>query len=412
MERLTSLVGILAILLAALALSSRRAAIRPRTVLAGLALQATLAALVLRTAPGRSFFQTVGEGFSGLLSMVDVGCEFVFGSGFRDHFFAFKVLPSIIFFSAVMAILYHLGVMQRIIAGAAWVMQRTLGTSGAESMSAAANVFLGQTEAPLVVRPYLPTMTRSELAAVMTGGFATVSAGIIAAYAEMGIDPGHLLAASVISAPGGLVLAKIVEPETGTPDTIGSLPADKRHVGSNVVEAIALGVEDGVKLAVMVGAMLMVFLALVALVDAGLARIGALWGQAWSLAGGLGALFAPVAWLLGVPWADCPRAGELLGLKMATNEMVAYRQFSAWTAPGSGVELAERTRTILVYALCGFANFGSIGIQVGGISTLAPERRADLDPDRAEDLASLGLRMMLTGTLACLLTACMAGLFV
>lgn len=399
--RLTGLAGLAAFLLAAVAMSRAPRRISPRTIFAGLGLQLLLAVLVLKTTIGQAIFAGIGRGFRGLLSVVDVGCEFVFGPGFEDHFFAFKVLPSIVFFSSLMAILYHLQIMPRIVAGLAWLMQRSLGTSGAESMAAAANVFLGQTEAPLVVRPYLPEMTDSELAAVMTGGFATVSAGMIAAYAELGIDPGHLVSAAVISAPASLVMAKILEPETGTPKTLGSLPADRRRIGRNMIEAAAIGVEDGLRLAVMVGGMLLVFLGLIALTDAGVAWIGSLIGRDWSLAAALGFSFAPAAWLMGVPWEDCTAAGELLGLKMAANELVAYQRYTEWLGDGSGVALAERTRVIMIYALCGFANLGSIGVQVGGIASLAPERRGDL--------SRLGFRTMLGGTLACFTTACLAG---
>jgi CNT family concentrative nucleoside transporter len=294
----------------------------------------------------------------------------------------------------------------------AWAMQKTLRTSGAETLSSAANVFLGQTEAPLVIKPYLGKMTTSELNAVMIGGFANISGGVLAAFADMGIDPGHLVRSSVISAPASLLIAKIIVPETGTPATLGEVKMDVPPVGTNVIEAAALGTIDGLKLALNVAAMLIAFMALIAMGDFCVAWFGDQiahytgwkWAATWSMQNALGGLFAPLAWVLGVEWNDCGKAGELLGLKMFANEFVAYGKLSEWIKPGSGVDLAPRSVTILTYALCGFSNFASIGIQIGGLGGLAPERQSDL--------ARLGLRAMLGGTLATLMTACVAGVLI
>lgn len=399
-----SLLGLGAMLALAWAMSSQRRKVRLRLVVGGLLLQLLFAAAILKTSPGEKLFDWLGTFFRTLLGFVDAGAVFVFGEEYEKFYFAFKVLPTIIFFSALMSVLYHLGVMQRIVWLMARLMQFTLGTSGAESLSAAANVFVGQTEAPLVIRPYVAEMTISELMAVMVGGFATIAGGVLAAYVGMGIDAGHLLTASVISAPAALVVAKILEPEVGTPKTLGRLDTHQPVHAANVIEAVAAGAADGARLAINVGAMLLAFLAMIAMCDAGVAWVGSLLGFEWSLSVGLGYLFAPLAWLLGIEGKDCFGAGQLLGLRMVTNEFIAYQRMVEWAQPGSGVELGDRSREILTYALCGFANFGSIGIQIGGISGIAPNRRADL--------SRLGLRAMLGGTLACFMTACVAALLI
>lgn len=318
--------------------------------------------------------------------------------------FAFGVLPTIIFFSSLMAVMYHVGIMQRVVECFAWIMQRTLGTSGAESLSAAANIFVGQTEAPLVIRPYIGSMTQSEIMAVMVGGFATIAGGVLAAFVSMHIDAGHLITASVISAPAALLIAKVMVPETEVSPTLGTVKVTVERRSANLIEAAASGATDGLKLALNIAAMLIAFLALVAMADAIVGWTGSWFGQSWSLAVLLGYLFSPFAWLMGIERADCLRAGELLGLKMATNEFVAYQRLAVWVLPESGVELSQRSQHILTYALCGFANFSSIGIQIGGIGGIAPERRADL--------ARLGLRAMLGGTLAAFMTACIAGVLI
>ncbi|MCI0362165.1 MAG: NupC/NupG family nucleoside CNT transporter [Planctomycetaceae bacterium] len=410
MERSISLLGYVVLILLAWAMSSNRRLFPWRIVLAGTVLQFALALFTLRTPPGRVIFKWIGDFFDQMLTFTDAGSKFVFGEHYADHYFAFKVLPTIIFFSCFMTVLYYLGIMQLVVKWMAWVMQKTLGTSGAETLSAAANVFLGQTEAPLVIKPYLPGMTVSELNAVMIGGFANISGGVLAAFAGMGIDAGHLVTASVISAPASLLIAKIIEPETDLPQTLGTVKLVVPPIGANVIEAAAIGTIDGLKLALNVAAMLIAFMALIALGDFCVQWVGDQtaywtgwqWADTWSLKNALATTFAPLAWLLGIPWQDCGHAGELLGTKMFANEFIAYEQLSKWMKADSGVELTERSKIILTYALCGFSNFASIGIQIGGLGGMAPERQSDL--------ARLGLRAMLGGTLATLMTATIAGM--
>ncbi|WP_425397390.1 NupC/NupG family nucleoside CNT transporter [Aeoliella sp.] len=416
MERFVSLLGIVVFIGLAWAMSSHKRKFPWRVVAGGLALQFVMAVLIL-SKPGQKVFGFVRDVFTKLTDCVDAGSVFVFGDVFEEHYIAFKILPTIIFFSAFMSIFYYFGVIQKVVGVMAWVMQKTLGTSGAETLSSAANVFVGQTEAPLVIRPYISSMTISELNAVMIGGFATMAGGVLGGLAGMGFDAGVLLAASLISAPGALVLAKVMQPEVDEPKTRGSVRVDVKDESANVLEAIANGTIGGLQLALNVGAMLIVFLSLIAVVNILLALLGdGYWYVVerlgisetpdnitpWSIERILGTIFQPIAWLIGIEWADCPRAGELLGLKMGTNEFVAYGRLGKWNAPDSGVEISERTRYLMTYALCGFANFSSIGIQLGGIGGIAPERRSDL--------AKLGLRAMLGGTLASFLTASIASL--
>lgn len=409
MERLVSLFGLLIMVALAFALSADRRKVNPRILLGGLGLQFALAVLVLKTQFGQAFFGYIGAFFTALFSYVDAGSEFVFGANFGEHFFAFKVLPTIIFFSALMSVLYHLGLLQPVVAAFAWVMRRTLHTSGAESLAAAANIFIGQTEAPLVVRPYVASMTRSELMALMVGGFATIAGGVLAAFVGLGIDAGHLVAASVISAPAALLVAKVMQPEVEASKTLGQVAIEVERTATNVVEAAANGTLDGLRLALNVAAMLIAALGLIALLDGVLGLLGrgasyllGMEGLEWSLSAALGYLFAPFAYLMGIEAGDCLAAGELLGKKMVANEFVSYLQLSQWIQPGSGVELSPRSVAILTYALCGFANFSSIGIQLGGIGAIAPARRSEL--------ARLGFRAMLGGSLACFMTACVAGI--
>lgn len=401
-------------------LSSNRSKVSWRIIGGGLLLQFVFALLILKTKSGVVTFEFLGSLFTQLLGFVEEGSLFLFGVNPQPddpplppritlvRTFAFGILPTIVFFSALMAILYHLGIVQRVVAVFAWAMQKTLGTSGAESLSAAANVFVGQTEAPLVIRPYVASMTQSELMALMVGGFATIAGGVLAAYVGMGINAGHLITASVISAPAALLVAKVMQPETEIPKTLGRVDIQVSRNSANVIEAAAIGAADGMKLALNVAAMLLVFVALIAMGDALVGWLGACFknnaGQPreWSLSGGLGYAFAPFAWLMGIPSEDCRAAGQLLGIKMAANEFVAYLKMGQWLQEGSEVQLAERTKVILTYALSGFANFSSIGIQIGGIGGIAPERQTDL--------AQLGLRAMLGGTLACFMTACIAGI--
>jgi CNT family concentrative nucleoside transporter len=401
MPQCVSLLGYAVILLLAWLLSSHKFRVPWRIVLLGTLLQFLLGLLILKTSPGHALFSGIGDVFTALLDFVDAGASFVFGPQFKDFYFAFKVLPTIIFVSALTSMLYYLGVMQVVVQALARLLQWTLGTSAAETLAASANVFVGQTEAPLLVRPYIGTMTLSELNAVMVGGFATIAGGVLAAFVGMGIDAGHLVTASVISAPAALMVAKLMLPETEQPATLGTATVDVPSPGCNLLEAIAIGATDGVKLALNVAAMLLVFLALIAMVDKGVALVGGIFSMEWSLQAGLGYTFAPLAWLMGIEWKDCVPAGQLLGLKVVATEFVAYEELSRWLKPDSTVQLQPRTVAIMTYALCGFSNFASIGVQIGGLGAMAPHRQPDL--------ARLGLRAMIGGTLACCLTACVAG---
>ena len=421
MERLVSALGLVVMIGLAWLMSSHKRRFPWRVVIGGLALQFLFAALILLTGPGQAFFKSIDDVFNQLIACVDAGSSFVFGDSFQDHYFAFHVLPSIIFFSALMQVMYYAGIMQQIVRGLGFVVQRTLGTTGPESLAAAANIFVGQTEAPLVVRPYISRMTRSQLFAVMVPGFGSTAGGVLIAFKSMGIDAGHLLTASVLSAPASLLIAKVMIPEEPlspstkeTPDALeaevapprdtSKAEADMGDSGGNLVEAIAIGTLDGLKLALNVAAMLIAFLGLIALADGMIGWVGGWIGLEWSLSTGLSVLFAPLAWIMGIPWQDCNEAGQLLGVKMVANEFVAYSQFSEWLKEGSGVTLDQRSITILTYALCGFANFSSIGIQIGGIGGIAPNRQGEL--------ARLGLRAMLGGTLANFMTACVAGIMI
>ena len=415
-QRLMGFVGIAVMIGLAWLMSSHKRKFPARVVAGGLVLQFAFALFILRTPLGEQLFYGVNKVFQALLSSVNAGSAFVFGDNFQEHLFAFSILPTIIFFSAFMSIFYYYGVMQKVVGLMAIVMQKTLGTSGAETLSSAANIFVGQTEAPLVIRPYISSMTISELNAVMVGGFATMAGGVLGGLTQMGFSAGHLLSASVISAPGALLLSKVMQPELDEPKTLGSVKLDIEDKSVNVLEAIANGTIGGLQLALNVGAMLIVFLALIATVNAllGLAGDGFWWSAAhmgytvpeqpavWSLEAILGYLFSPLAYVIGIERGDCMEAGQLMGLKMATNEFIAYPQLMDWTKPDSTVEISERTYVLMTYALCGFANFSSIGIQLGGIGGIAPERRGDL--------AKLGLRAMIGGTLAAFMTASIAGI--
>ena len=412
MERFISFGGYFVMILLAWLMSSHKRKFPWRIVITGTLLQFALAALILNTSGGRALFQLIGAAFDWVSELSDVGSEFVFGKNFRDHYFAFKVLPTIIFFSSLTAVLYYLGIMQWVVKGMAVVMQVLMGTSGAETLSASANVFLGQTEAPLLVKPYIAGMTQSELNAVMIGGFANITGSLIAAFSapEFGLSAGHLVTASVISAPASLLIAKVMLPETATPITLGKADFAVPKQGVNIIEAAAIGAADGVKLAINVAAMLLAFMALIAMLDAVIQGFGdflaaytPLAGAGdWSLPGLLGYAFAPVAFLIGIESKDCLRAGELLGTKTFANEFVAYKQLADWQHAGSNVHLSERSVRILTYALCGFANFASIGIQIGGLGGMAPERQPDI--------ARLGLRAMVGGTLVNCMMGCIAGM--
>lgn len=415
-RRAMSAFGLVAMVGVAWLFSTRRWTIPWRVILWGLGLQLGFGLFVLKTPVGLALFRFLNDVVVRLLEFTNEGAEFVFGKYFSEQFtFALHVLPTIVFFSSLMAVLYHLGVMQRAVSGIAWLMRRTMGTSGSETLSAASNIFVGQTEAPLVVRPYVQTMTWSELMAIMVGGFATVAGGVMAAYVGMLKDhfpdiAGHLIAASVMSAPAALVVAKTMVPETETSQTAGEVKMRVERVDANVIEAAARGAGDGLKLALNVGAMLLAFIALVALVNH-LIGLPVQWyndmvgGQAlepWTLQQILGYVFWPLSFLMGVAPEDCGAVGSLLGEKIVLNEFVAYKELAGKLTGGE--QLRPRSLIIATYALCGFANFSSIAIQIGGIGSIAPDRRSDL--------ARLGLRAMAGGVLAACMTASVAGLLV
>ena len=420
MERLIPVLGLCVLLGIAWLLSSDRSRVSIRIVLGGLLMQFALALVVLRSDLGQSVFQTIGDLFTNLLDCVDQGAGFVFGTNevstpagntpaYKVHFVAFKVLPTIIFFSSLMSILYYIGAMQKLVGAISFVMQKTLGTSGAETLSTAGNIFVGQTEAPLLVKPYLNSMTRSELMAVMVGGFATIAGGVMAAYVGMGISPVHLLTASLMSAPAALVIAKIMQPEVDLPLTLGKVEITPPMEATNVIDAAAQGASDGMKLALNVGAMLIAFLGLIYMLDSSLATLTE-WitlkatgtSHRLTFTQMMGWFSQPFAWLMGIENKDLPFAGQVLGTRIVGNEFIAYLQLDPKVNPD--LAISERTKTILTYALCGFANVGSIGIQLGGLGPLAPDRRADL--------VSLGVRAMIGGLLACYMTACLASILI
>jgi CNT family concentrative nucleoside transporter len=386
-------------------LSEKKKAIQWRTVLTGVLLQVVFGLVILKTDFGRNLFATIGRGFNAILGYTAEGSKFLFGalatpSDSLGFIFATMVLPTIIFMSALMSVLYHVGIMQKVVEVVAKVMMKAMKTSGAESLAAAANIFVGQTEAPLVIKPFVGKMTKSELMCLMTGGMATVAGGVLAAYVGFGIDAGHLLAASVMSAPAALVCSKLMVPELEESVTAGVVKVDLPKISANVVDAAASGASDGLKLAVNVAAMLLAFIALIAMLNGILSGIGGLLGYpqlSFELL--MGYINAPIAWLLGVPWNDCLTVGAILGKKLVLNEFVGYLDLIA--AKG---QISERATILSTYALCGFSNFSSIAIQLGGIGTMAPEKR--------HILAAYGVKSMVAGTLACYMTACIAGLFI
>ncbi len=426
MSNLTGLLGVIVFVAIALLFSTARARVNWRLVISGVALQFALAFLLLRFPPVVALFEFLARAITKVISFSDAGITFVFGKlgdadGPWGFVFAVRVLPVIIFFASIMAILYHLRVMQAVVACVAWVLRRTLGVTGAEATSAAANIFVGQTEAPLTIRPYLPTMTRSQICAVMVGGFATIAGSVLAAF--VGILGGeseearvlfakHLLTASVMSAPAGLVMAKLLMPETETPrdEALGSLLAQPVET-RNVLDAAVAGASDGLRLALNVGAMLIAFAAIIAMLNWPLAALSeqhhiASWRADYgipvlTLQTILGTLFTPAAWLMGVPWADCTKFGSLIGQQVVATEFVAYLDLGEHIKNNT---LDPRSTQIATYALCGFCNFASIGIQIGGLSALAPDRRADF--------AAIALRAMCGGLLACWCTAAVASIFI
>ena len=401
--------------------SNNKRAVDWRLVLTGIALQIGFAALVLLVPGGREVFDWLGHGFVKILEFVSAGSTFIFGSLMDTQtygfIFAFQVLPTIIFFAALMGVMYHLGVMQFIVRIMAAAITKVMKVSGAETTSVCASVFIGQTEAPLTVRPYISRMTESELITMMIGGMAHIAGGVLAAYVGMlgAGDPvqgayyaKHLLAASIMAAPATLVIAKLLIPETGNPLTRGTVKMEVEKTTSNVIDAAAAGGADGLRLALNIGAMLLAFIALIALINAPLTWLGdvtgiaAALGKPTDLATIFGYVLAPIAWVIGVPWQDATTVGSLIGQKIVINEFVAYLQLAEIVnGRVEGVELTDKGRLIATYALCGFANFSSIAIQIGGIGGLAPERR--------QDLARFGLRAVLGGTLATFMTATIAG---
>ncbi len=435
LERLRSLLGLLVLGMVAWGLSTDRSRIPWRVVAWGVALQFAFALFILKTPLGADVFDVMGVAVVRLLGFTLDGAAFIFGNLVYDTVpvgtqvvgqggfealpgqvartgatIAFNVLPTIIFFSALMTVLYHLGVMQLLVKAAAWIMQKTMGTSGAETLSAAGNIFIGQTEAPLLVKPFIESMTESELMSVMTAGFATVAGGVLAAYVGMmvGYFPdiaGHLIAASVMSAPAALVVAKIMLPEKDIPQTSGELSITVERPDVNVIDAAARGASEGLNLALNVGAMLLAFVALIQLANGMLGWVGGFFGYGdLTFEAILGGALAPLAWLMGVPWSDAPAVGSLLGVKTVLNEFVAYLQLAGMLeggVPGGGA-LDPRSVIIATYALSGFANFGSIAIQIGGIGGIAPSRR--------HDLSRLGLRAMIGGSIAAFMTATVAGM--
>jgi concentrative nucleoside transporter, CNT family len=407
MGRFTGILGLFTMLGLAYAFSTNRRAIRLKTVAWGLGLQVVFAIFVLRSDFGRTLFQKAGDAVTRLLGYAFVGSQFVFGDLGKQgsqlgFYFAFQVLPTVIFICALFAVLYYVGVMQLVIKAAAWLMIRLMGVSGAESLNVAASIFMGQTEAPQTIRPFLPDLTYSELMTVMTSGMAHVSGSIMAAYIAFGIEPKHLLSAVIMTAPGTLLMAKMLVPETEVPKTAGRVIMSVEEVelekNENLLGAIARGTTDGLHMALNIAAMLISFLALIALFDGIMGGIHAY--VAWfpsSLEAIFGVLFAPIAWVIGVPWHDCRLIGNLLGVRMVLNELVAFSMLGPQRAL-----LDPRSFTIATFALCGFANFSSIGIQMGGIGALAPNKKADL--------AKLGIRAMLAGTMANLMSASIAGM--
>ena len=408
MHRLVGVLGMLTMMGFAFLFSTNRRAIRGKTVAWGLFLQIVFAYLVINWTYGQWIFQQAGAGVNWVLDFAFFGSQFVFGDLGKKgspmgFFFAFQVLPTIIFIAAVFALLYYYGVMQFIIKQAARVMTGLMGASGAESLNVAASIFMGQTEAPLTIRPYLPEVTQSELMTIMTSGMAHVSGGMMAAYIAYGVEAKHILAAVIMTAPGTILLSKMMVPETEVPVTSGKVELAPLERDANALGALARGTVDGLSLALNVGAMLITFIALIYLVDGifgalhgGFAYLGVTWFPS-SVEQIFGWLFSPIAWVIGIPWHDCHAIGNLLGLRMVTNELIAFQRLGPMKDA-----LDPRSFTIATFALCGFANFSSIGIQIGGIGALAPNKKADL--------ARLGIRAMLTGTMANLMSASIVGI--
>lgn len=406
MEKFTGIIGIAALLGIAFALSNNRKNINLRVVGWGLGLQLLFALFILKTPIGGPLFGFLDKAVRKLISFSDAGSNFLFesfvpGVGYHEAMvnFAFRALPTIIFFSALMTVLYHFGIIQFVVKWIAKAMQKTMKTSGSETLSVSANIFVGQTEAPLMIRPFIQNMTKSELMTIMTGGFATVAGGVLALYVIwLGDIPGiagHLLAASVMSAPAALAIAKIIYPETDTPETAGEVSLEIKKTDANSMDALGRGATEGLKLAANVAAMLIAFVSVVSLINYLLGIAGTSLEEIFAF------VFKPLAWAMGVPWDEAGKMGMLMGEKIAFTELIAYGDLKEMLASG---QISDRTAIIASYALCGFANFGSIGIQLGGIGGMAPERRSDL--------ANLVVKAMIGGALASWLTATIAGILI
>lgn len=412
MSLVMSIVGMIFLLSVAVLFSDNRKAINLRTVGGAFAIQFCLGAFVLYVPWGKDLLASMTNGVQHVYDFGNEGISFLFGNLVNfsvegiGFIFAFKVLPTIIFFSALISVLYNIGVMQIVIKVLGGALQKALGTSRAESMSATANIFVGQTEAPLVVRPFVPKMTQSELFAVMCGGLASVAGGVMAGYAAMGVPLSYLIAASFMAAPGGLLFAKIIKPETEEPiEQLADATGDDEDKPANVIDAAAVGASSGLQLALNVGAMLLAFIGLIALLNGILGGVGGWFGMPeLTLELILGYVFAPVAWLIGVPWNEAILAGSFIGQKTILNEFVAYSSFAPYLADGATIILSEKTKAIISFALCGFANLSSIAILLGGLGGLAPSRRSDI--------AQMGMKAILAGTLSNLMAATIAGFFI
>lgn len=414
MDSLMSIIGIVVLLAIAFLLSNNRRAISLRTVGGAFLIQIGIGALVLYSELGRQALLGAAEAVNKVIAYGNEGISFLFGGLVSDKMFelfggggfifAFRVLPAIVFFASLISVLYYLGIMQWVIRLIGGFLQKILGTSKTESMSAAANIFVGQTEAPLIVRPYIATMTQSELFAIMCGGLASVAGSVMIGYAQMGVPLPYLIAASFMAAPGGLLFAKILFPQTEkTNDELKANDVDEKP--SNVLDAAAMGASSGMQLAMNVGAMLLAFIALIALLNGIIGGVGGWFGYGeLSLQTILGWVFRPLAWVIGVPWNEAEIAGAMIGEKLVLNEFVAYVDFVKYLSPESSVVLAEKTKAIITFALCGFANFSSIAILIGGLGTMAPNRR--------KDIARLGIKAVIAGSLSNLMSAAIAGLFI
>lgn len=414
MDTLISLLGIVVLLLIAFLLSNNKKAINVRTVAGALAFQVGIGALILYVPAGREALLAAAKGISAVINYGNDGINFLFGGLVSDKMFevfggggfvfALRVLPPIIFFSALISVLYYLGIMQFVIRILGGALQAVLGTSKSESMSAAANIFVGQTEAPLLVKPYIKSMTNSELFAVMCGGLASVAGAVMIGYAGMGVPLPYLIAASFMAAPGGLLFAKILHPQTEPfKDELSEEDMDDKP--SNVIEAAAVGAFSGMQLVMNVGAMLLAFIALIAMLNGFIGWTAGLIGfEGVTLQSLLGYVFQPLAWVIGVPWEEAQVAGSLIGTKLVVNEFVAYADFANYLKPEAAVALSAKTVAIITFALCGFANLSSIAILIGGLGGMAPNRRSDV--------ARMGLKAVAAGTLSNLMSAAIAGLFI